>query len=127
MDYEADIISLAKIMIDSKEKYKELESPDYFSNHVSQNKFNILNLLNISLMEVLWDPLTEKELEKFFKKKLDIYHSNIISVRINYDTGEPSSYWPSTECIYGWIHYKDENIIQTLKFVISLDGYLKKC
>lgn len=74
-------------------------------------------LLNDSLMDVIWDSITESELEKIFEKSVSNWSQDVIKIRIEFDG----------EFIFGWVHYKEGKKINTFRFKITLKGRFSKC
>ena len=84
-------------------------------------------IINDSLMNIIWDSITIKELEKHFSKALTTSEIPIVGIRVELP-GDSSWEINTSNSIYGWVFYKNgKNIIKTFRFQIGLDGSFKKC
>jgi hypothetical protein len=97
----------------SGENYKESRFIGYTT------EIEVLNTLNNSLIEVVWDTTSEQELETFLDRVLERMEIDLIGLRIEFD--------PEAGYVFGWVHYKEEKKTKTLRFKISLRGELSVC
>lgn len=103
----------------SGENYKESRSR-FIGKKFTTTEIEVLNTLNNSLMEVVWDTTSEEELETFLGRVLERVEFNLIGgLRLEFD--------PEAGYVFGWVHYKEEKKTKTLRFKISLRGELSAC
>lgn len=76
---------------------------------------SVLKTIQSSMIEILWESKTIKELEEFFIDKIE--EVNVENFRLE----------ESKEGLYGWVHFKNESKIETVRFLISYDGGFKSC
>jgi len=93
-----------------------ITEPDY---SYTTTEIEILTALNDSLMEILWDVKSEEELENFLGRVLDRMEIDLIGLRLDFDSDKG--------CVFGWVHYKEDNKTKTLRFKITLRGELSRC
>ena len=77
----------------------------------------LATIINNSLMNVVWEATTISELEKHFSEAISNSEFNVVEFRLELDE----------DCVFGWIHYKYENRINTFRFKIDMKGEFKKC
>jgi len=90
---------------------------------------DLANTLNKELMDIIWEPTTVSELEERFAEKLNDTWIDIVSFRLEFEGCSQYSIEPvsTSECIYGWVHYKINKRINTFRFKIDLKGEFTKC
>jgi hypothetical protein len=113
----------------------EYERPDGGKIMLSKPNFDysipekkIATIINDALIDVLWDSITVSELEQHLSDSIEDSAFNIVKFRLSMET---DGVWRDTieisDCIYGWVHYKEDKKIKTFRFQIGLDGSFKKC
>ncbi len=105
------------------DKYEESHLFDY-----STQENQLATIINNSLMNMLWDRVTVTELEDCFSEEIKASEFDIVNFRLSM---EVDGSWPNTtafnDCVYGWVHYKEDKKINTFRFQIGLDGSFNKC
>lgn len=112
MESNFDMIVYDYELPDGKIIRLEEPNPKYT---ISEKK--LATIINSSLMDIIWEATTISELEKHFVEAISNSEFNIVEFRLELDE----------DYVFGWVHYKHENRINTFRFKIDMKGEFKSC
>lgn len=101
--------------VERKDGTKVLLSEPSFDYSIEEEQ--VSTLINDSLMDIIWDAMTISELEAHFKNSISDWNSGDYQFRLELDS----------DLIFGWVHYKNKNKINTFRFKIDAKGGFSKC
>lgn len=123
--YDESNFDTVKYEYDKKNRTKAILDRPKLNYSIPEKK--IATIINDSLMDVLWDCITITELEQYLSDAISVSSLEIVKFRLSMELDGVWNTIKISDCVYGWVHYKDNKKIKTFRFQIGLDGSFKRC
>lgn len=115
----------------SGDNYKESNFNGFRHRDYTDTERRLATLINDELMDLMWEPTTLSELEAKIGERLNLTMLDVLSFRLDFkdwrDNANDGNRFDIEECVYGWVHYKENRKTQTFGFKIDLKGEFTKC